>query len=203
MVVSLFLEVSYNRPKISPCASWNPDAITFADNNTMIRTSSGLFVNTNNTVYATAFGLHSAVVWPTGSPNATRAIFSDLNSSHSIFVTIDGDAYADNGNANHRLEKWAANASNSTIAMYIDGVCGGVFVDIYESVYCSLTLSHRVLKRSIDGDAHTTSIVAGNGTAGSAPNLLYTPYGIFVDVDLSLYVADFNNNRIQVFRSIS
>ena len=83
--------------------------------------------------------LPSALVWPTGSPNTTRTIFSGLMSSHSIFVTINGDAYVDNGNTHHQLEKWAANASNSTIAMYVDGVCGGVFVDIYESVYCSLS----------------------------------------------------------------
>ena len=201
VIRSLVLEVSYNRPKLSPCARWNPEAITFADNSTMIQTSTGLFVDTNNTVYATAFALTSVLVWPVGSPNATRSIFRGLTSSHSIFVTIDGDAYVDNGNAHHRLEKWAANASNSTIAMYVNGTCGGVFVDIYESVYCSLTEYHRVLKRSIDGDANTPVIVAGNGTPGSAPDLLHHAYGIFINIDLSLYVADFDNNRIQVFRS--
>ena len=77
---------------------------------------------------------------------------------------------------------------------------GGI-VPIYESVYCSLTEYHRVLERSIDGDANTTSIVAGNGTAGLAPDLLYTPYGIFVDIDLKLYVADFDNSGIQLLRS--
>ena len=203
MIFFSSIGVSYNRPKISPCASWNPNAVTFADSSTMIATSTGLFVDTNNTVYATAFSLHSALVWTTGSPNATRSIFSGLTSSHSIFVTIDGDAYVDNGNTHHRLEKWATNASNSTIAMYVDGACGGVFVDIYESVYCSLTEYHRVLKRSIDGDANTTSIVAGNGTLGSAPDLLHHAYGIFVNIDLSLYVADCYNNRIQVFLQAS
>ena len=166
----------------------------------MIRTSSGLFVDTNDTVYATAFGLQSVLVWPTGSTNATRTIFGGLNFSHSIFVTIDGDVYADNGYVNGRLEKWASNASNSTITMYVNGKCGGIFVDIYDSVYCSLTFSHRVLKRSIDGDANTSVIVAGSGTAGSAPNMLSSPYGIFVVIDLSFYVADYANHRIQLFQ---
>ena len=30
--------------------------------------------------------------------------------------------------------------------------------------------------------------------------MLNSPYGIFVDIDLSLSVADFNNNRVQLFR---
>ena len=200
VIRSLVLEVSYNRPKLSPCARWNPNAVTFADNTTMIGTSTGLFVDTNNTVYATAFSLHSALVWTTGSPNATRSIFSGLTSSHSIFVTIDGDAYVDNGNTYHQLEKWATSASNSTIAMYVNGPCGGVFVDIYGSIYCSLTFSHRVLKTPVDGDANKSVTVAGKGTAGSTPDLLDTPYGIFVNIDLSLYVADFKNSRIQLFR---
>ena len=200
VIQSLVLEVSYNRPKLSPCARWNPDALTFANSSTMIAISTGLFVDTSNTVYATAFNLTSVLVWPVGSPNATRSIFSGLTLSHSIFVTIDGDAYVDNGNTYHQLEKWAANASNSTIAMYVNGPCGGVFVDIYGSIYCSLTLSHLVLKRSFDRDANTSAIVAGNGTAGPAPDLLHQAYGIFVNIDLSLYVADCYNDRIQVFR---
>ena len=166
----------------------------------MISTSSGLFVDTNNTVYATAFGLHSVLVWVEGNASPTRSIFSDLNKSFSIFVTANGDAYADNGNANGRLEKWAMNASNSTIAMYITERCGGIFVDIHENVYCSLPDHHRISKRSMGSDANTFVNVAGDGTLGSAPNMLNSPYGIFVVIDLSLYVADYGNSRIQLFR---
>ena len=44
-------------------------------------------------------------------------------------------------------------------------------------------------------------MVAGNGTNGTASNLLSNPRGIFVDTQLNLYVADCENNRIQRFAS--
>jgi len=47
----------------------------------------------------------------------------------------------------------------------------------------------------------TTVIVAGTGIPGLAWNQLDNPYGIFVDVNLDLYVADFFNHRIQLFPS--
>ena len=80
-------------------------------------------------------------------------------------------------------------------------LCGGLFVDIYGNLYCSLPLSHKVMKRATNNDANTSVIVAGTGTGGSASNMLWSPYGIFVDIDLSLYVADFDNSRIQLFRA--
>jgi hypothetical protein len=44
-------------------------------------------------------------------------------------------------------------------------------------------------------------VAAGTGSPGSAFNELDYPYGIFVDVNLDLYVADCGNNRIQLFQS--
>ena len=193
--------MSYNRPTFSPYAAWDPNAITIADSSTLGWTVTGLFVNTNNTVYATAFGLHSVLVWPEGSVNATQTIFTNLSASHSIFVTVGGDVYADNGNNNGRVEKWTMSTGTVTTAMIVNGPCGGVFVDIYDSLYCSQPGSHQVLKKTVDSDVNGSIVVAGNATTGVAPHLLNTPYGIFVHTDLSLYVADSNNDRIQLFRS--
>ena len=194
------LDASYNRPKLSPCASWNPNGITFADNNTMIRTAAGLFVNKNNTVYATSYGLNTVLVWPQGSTIPTTTIFSDLSDTHSIFVTINGDVYVDDGNVNHRMQKWAANASNSTTVMQVNGRCGGLFIDAYDNLYWSLPESNLVATKSIESDANSSVIVAGNGTAGSTSDALHLPFGIFVDIHLSLYVAEYGNDRIQFFQ---
>ena len=192
--------MSYNRPRFSACASWDPNAITLADSSTLVSSPSGLFVNTNNTVYATTFGLHSVLVWPDGSANATQSIFTNLNIPYSIFVTSNGDVYADNGYSNRRVEKWTATANTTSVAMSTSGLCGGLFVDIYDSLYCSLPDFHEVLKKSIDNHVNTSVAIAGNGTYGSAPDLLYAPHGIFVDTDLSFYVADYGNDRVQLFQ---
>ena len=193
--------VSYNRPTFSVCATWDPNAITFADFNTLGNTVTGIFVTTNNTVYATSSGLHSVLVWPEGSNNATKTIFTNLSTPYSIFVTSNGDVYADDGASNLQVRKWTKSTGNITTAMFVGGVCGGLFVDIYESLYCSHPSFHQILKKTVDSDANTSAVVAGNGTTGSASYMLSTPYGIFVDIDLSLYVADYGNNRIQLFRA--
>ncbi|UJR18466.1 hypothetical protein I4U23_005372, partial [Adineta vaga] len=56
-----------------------------------------------------------------------------------------------------------------------------------------------VVKRWLNDVELTPTTVAGNGTPGSAPNQLQEPYGIFVDDNIDLYVADYLNNRIQKF----
>ena len=193
--------MSYNRPKLSPCASWNPNAITFADSSTLVQTSTGLFVNTNNTIYATAFNLHSVLVWPEGSAAPTRSIFSDLNTTFSIFVTANGDTYADNGENHKRVQKCVNNGGNSTVALYTNGKCGGLFVDIYDNLYCSLTNYHTITKTYAGSNANVSLSVAGSGTCGLTQDRLCNPHGIFVAIDLSLYVADHDNDRIQLFRS--
>ena len=42
--------------------------------------------------------------------------------------------------------------------------------------------------------------VAGTRSSGNAAYILAEPYGIFVDINLDLYVADSGNNRIQIFK---
>ena len=80
-------------------------------------------------------------------------------------------------------------------------VVGGLFLDIYNNLYCSLYDTHQVIERSFNDSANTTIIIAGNGTSGSASDMLDCPRGIFVNIDLNLYVADCNNDRIQFFQS--
>ena len=43
------------------------------------------------------------------------------------------------------------------------------------------------------------TIVAGTSTPGSNSSMLHEPIGIFVDINLDLYVADCSNNRVQLF----
>ena len=193
--------MSYNRPKFSPCATWNPNAITFSDSNTLIGNPVGIFINTDNTVYATTSSRSSVLVWTEGSSNLTSSIFSDLLYSDGVFVTTSGDVYADNGDTNKRVELWTANTNNSSISMYVRGTCSGLFVDIYDTLYCSIWSIHQVLKKPAGGDANTSFIAAGTGASGSAPDMLHYPNGVFVDIDLNLYVADNGNHRIHLFRS--
>jgi hypothetical protein len=118
-----------------------------------------------------------------------------------IFATSNGDIYVDNSKYNYRIDKWTLNATNSTIVMYVNGTCYNLFVDIYDNIYCVMGDFHKVVKKSFNDSANTITTIAGNGSAGSAPNMLNNPFGIFVDVTFNLYVADCGNHRVQFFES--
>ncbi len=198
--LSYVLAVSYNQPKFSPNASWNPNATTFADSTTVGSNPYGIFVNTNNTVYVADYENGLIQVWFNNSINPTRTISGNLSSPYGIFVTTSGDIYVDNGLSNGRVDKWALNTNSSVPAMYVGSACYGLFVDINDTLYCSMPHLNQVVTKSLNTDSNITKIVAGIGISGSASNALNYPEGIFVDINLDLYVADSHNNRIQLFQ---
>ncbi|CAF4299563.1 unnamed protein product, partial [Adineta steineri] len=86
--------------------------------------------------------------------------------------------------------------------MNVNSPCYGLFVDINDTRYCSMPDDHQVVKRSLSDTVLTSNrIAAGTGTAGDDSNQLSGPLGIFVDVNLDLYVADCLNDRVQLFQS--
>jgi hypothetical protein len=114
-------------------------------------------------------------------------------------VTLKGDIYVDNGNSYGRVDKWSSNASNSIPAMYVPQPCYSLFIDTRNILYCSLTSFNQIVTKSLNSISNTTTIAAGIGCAGSTSYMLSSPYGIFVDTNSDLYVADCGNNRIQLF----
>jgi DNA-binding beta-propeller fold protein YncE len=91
------------------------------------------------------------------------------------------------------------NATNSEPVMNVSTSCTGLFVDIDDSLYCSLANGHRVFKVQSNSDTIMPITVAGTGCPGPVSNMLDHPHGIFVDINFTLYVADTDNNRIQLF----
>jgi hypothetical protein len=157
-----------------------------------------LFIDRNNTIYVIDSLTYSVYDWHEGDINVTRAMFDNLNKPASLFVTIDGDIYVDNGK-NGAVEKLTLHATESVAVMTVSSSCTGLFVDITNNLYCSLRDDHRVVKQSLNVTAHVTTVVAGTGSRGSTSNMLSGPAGIFVDTHFNLYVADCANHRIQRF----
>jgi len=181
--ILIAVEVSFNQPRFRPNATWNSNATTFA-NETLI------FINSNNSIYIPNQKTGEILVWyNSNSGKPSKKISTTLSNPSSIFVTNNGDIYIDNG----RIDKWIAGNETWTSAMMnVTSTCYAIFIDIYESLYCSMFDKHRVNRKWLNG---RTVIVAG-----SELNTLNHPWGIFVDINLDLYVADSGNNRIQLFR---
>ncbi len=187
--------MSYNQPKFSPCASWNPNAITFANE------TFGMFVNTNNTVYVANRNLKQIVAWFEGNSTPSQIIASNFNDPRSLFVTNNGDIYVNDGGFIYRVDKLTFNITTNDVVTNITNRCIGLFIGFTNTLYCSMDLQHKVVKLLLDyGSNVEEEIVAGNGTNGATSYLLSYPNGIFVDIELNLYVADSGNNRIQLFR---
>ncbi|MGW3561216.1 NHL domain-containing protein [Streptomyces sp. NPDC000963] len=143
------------------------------------------------------------------------AISAQLNSPREIAVDGADNLYiADD--ANHRIRRITPDGTISTVAgTGSPGFSGdggpatsarlqrpiGVAVDSTGNLYLTEYGSHRVRKVTTDGKIGT---IAGNGTAGSTGDggpatsaRLNTPYGMALDADDNLYIAEYNGYRIR------
>jgi hypothetical protein len=126
---------------------------------------------------------------------------ANFHNSSSFFVTLNGDIYIDDGEENGRVEKWIAKTNTTVTVMNVFSSCSGLFVDKNDNLYCSMFNHHRVVKTWLHDPVMALAFIAGRGIQGSASNELNGPAGIFVDVELYLYVADCENDRIQLFEA--
>ena len=188
---------SFNQPRFRISATWNSIATTFANESLVGLFPFGIFINSNNSIYIPNQDTRKIHIWQNENHrNPTKTISGSLSNPFSLFVTTNGDIYVDNGDQNGRVDKWIAENKTWISVMNVSSACYGLFIDIYESLYCSIHNNHRVVKKWSNG---TTTIVAGTGVGGSQSNMLDYPTAIFVDINLDLYVADSGNNRIQLF----
>ena len=186
------LTLPYNQPRFCLNTIWNSNAATFANESFVGQFPSGIFVNSNNSIYIPNTETGEIHIWQNENHlNPTKSISNNLLLTGSIFVTTNGDIYVDNG-YNGRIDKWIRENETWISVMNVSSVCSGLFIDIYENLYCSMGDNNRVDKN--------WSTIAGTGVVGSQSDMLNNPYGIFVDINLDLYVADYWNHRIQLFR---
>jgi len=192
--------LSYNQPKFCSTPTWDPNATTFANSSTVGSAPYATFVSSNNEVYVTDYTNARIQIWLNNSINPTRTITGNLSMPCSVFATSDGNIYIDNNNDTRRVDQRRLDTNTSVTVIYTNSSCQGLFVDINDTLYCSMFNSHQVVKKWLGDNTTTWTIVAGVGGLGSASDMLNIPRGIFVDTNFDLYVADSDNNRIQLFQ---
>jgi hypothetical protein len=156
------------------------------------------FVGINDTLYVTDQSKKILRIMPTKAGLPAKRITTNLTLSTGLFVTNTGDIYLDQGN-NSYIIKWSVNTGFNKIIMYINRGCDSLFVSIDYILYCSINNGHQVIKMSLNTNVSLLTTAAGTGCAGSTSIMLDQPSGIYVDVNLDLYVADTGNDRIQLF----
>ncbi|CAF1583792.1 unnamed protein product, partial [Adineta steineri] len=196
---------SFNQPKFCATPAWNPFGITFANRTTVGGYPFGLFINMNNTIYTVNREMKQILMWINNSINPNQITPDNFTDSYSIFVTNNGDIYYgdiyyDNGYLNGRVDKWISNTNTSVNVMNVNSSCDGLFIDINNNLYCSMSGDNIILKIWSNDSEMISTTAAGTGIPGSASDELDGPSGIFVDLNFDLYVADRRNDRIQLFK---
>ncbi|CAF1584457.1 unnamed protein product [Adineta steineri] len=189
--------LSYNQPTFCYNALWYSNASTFASSSTIGTLPYGIFINGINTVYVPNRISNTILSWPQWSTTSTSNSYSNLSNPYSLFMSMTGDIYIDNGYSYGRVDKYIFNTSNRVAVMNVNESCYGLFIDINNNLYCSLKNLHQVVKLLLNNGTTIPTIAAGNGSSGSLSNMLNSPQGIYVDSNLNLYIADSANNRIQ------
>ena len=152
----------------------------------------------NNTVYLSNYLYDQVFIWFDES-DSSMAILPVGIGPCSVFVSTNGDIYVDNGEYDGRVGKWTLNSPYSTTIMSVSSGCYSLFIDIYNNIYCSMSYDNVVAVKSLNSSLNTSSTLIGTGCPGMLSTMLNNPGGIFVDINLNLYVADAGNNRIQMF----
>ena len=201
LIIDLFVSViSFNQPKFCPNASWNPNAVTFANSSIVGSNPRALFINSKNTIFMVRYDNGQILIWDNASVNPTRTIFANLSAARSVFVTSDEQIFVDSDSSTYGVERWTSNGTRFPSPMSNCSSAAGLFVDLNNTLYCSQHSFHQVLQRSLQSFSNATTVIAGTASPGFAPNMLNFPAGIFVTINFDLYVADYSNHRVQLFR---
>ena len=204
VVLEQLSAISFNQPKFCSNAFWNPNATTMADNNTVGISPYALFVNTNNTLVTARRDNGRILIWRNVTVNnptpPTTILLVNLSSPFSLFGTDNEQIFVDGGSSLGRVQKWSSNGTRLSSTMLGSSQCSGLFLDQIDNLYCSNADRHLVFRRTPQSSSNEFAVVVGMGCAGSTTFMLNSPRGIFVTINLDLYVADCGNDRVQFFR---
>ena len=201
---------------ISSTARWSENAITVAgswsgrsgSDLNLLSWNRGLCITDDGTLYVADTGNGRIVVIQPNSTEAVATIQTDETPSPysgllDVFVTKTNIYVLDN--MVNQIKIWPINRSNPSTTdesslniMTFDGRVAYFFVDQDDNLYVNDQTTSTITCYPLNTTNNSSGIVvAGNGVLGSAPDQLCDPRGIFVDENRSLYIADYNNHRIQ------
>lgn len=121
------------------------------------------------------------------------------SSSNSLFIANYGA---------HNIVRWVIGATSWILIAGIGGSFGStstllyypgdVILDSMGNVYVTDTMNHRI-QFFWAGQSNGTTIAGITSSSGSSSNQLNTPFGLTIDAQFNIYVADYGNHRIQQF----
>ncbi|CAF3803800.1 unnamed protein product [Rotaria magnacalcarata] len=141
-----------------------------------------------------------------GSSGSAGSSRSQLYNPSKIFVSPNQTMYILD-TTNYRVLKWTvgdtlgyvvAGGNGNGGAFTQIGVSYGIFVDAQYNIYISEQSNHRVTKW-LNGNTTAGVLVAGGNGAGSTADKLNSPWGVYVNVNGTIFVVDCGNHRVQTW----
>ena len=143
--------------------------------------------------------------------NGSGSNSNQLTMPSGVFVDATGTLFVADLE-NNRVLKFPAGSTSATPGTIVagTGVPGNaanqlwyphnIFVDRAGSLYVSDNNNHRVQKFPAGSTNGTNAVtIAGGNGSGSGANQLNGPQGLFVDNSGNVFIADYGNNRVQMF----
>ena len=162
-------------------------------------TPRSIYINTNNTIYVPST-LGTIFIWLEGDTGPSSNLTVVSSTLVSVFATSNGEVFAGASvSGATALYKWAMNTATSTVFANTSAISYGLFIDDVNRLYYSIYSAHVVMRLTLNDSLETNTTVAGTGTLGSMSTQLFGPMGLFVTTNYGLYVADYGNNRVQMF----
>ena len=189
------LSVSYNQPIFCHNASWKDQAQPLSLKPNLMSEPNGIFINSRNNIFVVDKKC-KRILFMINETSELQIKTTVPTDPRNIFVTSDGTIYFDKDDKS--VVSLTPNTTEAINRMTTKTHCGGLFVDLNGSIYCSEIKNNKVKKSSKDSP-DAPIIVAGDGTPGKNSDQLHSPMGIFVHSNFTLYVADSKNNRVQRF----
>ena len=136
----------------------------------------------------------------------TAITIATSNGLNGFVLDDSGNVYVIDVYGSWRILKYAVGTANSTVVAGGNGNGSaanqlvdpwGVTVDKCGNLYVSDYANNRIQKFPAGSTGATNAItIAGGNGQGNAPNQLSMPYGMYIDINKNLYIADAGNNRI-------
>jgi hypothetical protein len=177
-----------------------------------------LYVDNNANIYVSGYSRHNVLFFRSNATNFTIVAGTgvagsnddQLDTPYGVFVNDVGTIYIADC-YNHRIMKWSSGAS-SGVRVAGDGTPGNsstqvytpthIIVDENEYMYISESFNGRITRWAPNAN-FGLCIVACSGISGTASTQLSSPHSLAFDSNGSLYVSDYDNDRIQKFQILN
>ncbi|CAF1314811.1 unnamed protein product [Adineta steineri] len=197
-----------SKPKFN---KWKQNAVTVAAGTekgqelNQLNAPAGMFIDKNKNIFIADFSNHCIVEWKynvkegqiIAGGNGKGNRMDQLNKPTDVIVDQQNHSIVIADYGNRRVIQWL-NQNQQILINNID--CSRLAVDKNGFLYVSNWNRNEVRRWKMGEYNNEGIIVAGGNGYGDQLNQLNHPTFIFVDADQSVYVSDWNNNRVMKWR---